>query len=44
MGGADLMLMLAILAAALWLLYRSLWKSRGRCPGCSGNDCSGTHR
>ena len=41
MGTADLMLMLAILGGTLWLLYRSLWKSRGKCPGCQGSGCSG---
>jgi hypothetical protein len=35
-GASDLLITAAILSAAGWILYRSLWKARGRCCGCSG--------
>jgi hypothetical protein len=34
-GGFDLALMLAILVAALYYLYRTLWRQGGRCAGCA---------
>jgi len=38
-GTFDIVLMAAILAGAAWLLYRSLWKKKGHCPGCDGGGC-----
>jgi FeoB-associated Cys-rich membrane protein len=38
-GATDLAIALAILAATLWVLYRSLWKTRGGCHGCTGGGC-----
>jgi hypothetical protein len=40
MGWLDTLLAGAIIAGALYLLYRSIWKKRGYCPGCSGGSCS----
>jgi hypothetical protein len=36
----DMFLAVCILAAAGWLLYRSLFKNKGGCAGCSGCSCS----
>jgi hypothetical protein len=36
----DIVLMLAIVGAAVWLLYRSLWKKKGCCGGDGG--CGGS--
>ncbi|KAA0892129.1 FeoB-associated Cys-rich membrane protein [Oryzomonas rubra] len=41
MGAFDIVLMIAILAGAAWLLYSSLWKKKGHCPGCDGGSCGG---
>ncbi len=41
MGWLDLLLVGAIIAGALHLLYRSLWKKRGYCPGCPVEGCPG---
>lgn len=39
---ADALITAAILAAACWLLYRSLWVRRGACAGCSSaGSCRG---
>ncbi len=35
MGWVDWAVMAAVLAAALWYLYRSFWANRGACGGCS---------
>lgn len=35
----DYMLMTIILVAAGYLLYRSLWKRKGHCPGCAEGSC-----
>lgn len=35
----DIVLMVAIVGGAIWLLYRSLWKKKG-C--CGGDGCSGS--
>ncbi|HWI41487.1 MAG TPA: FeoB-associated Cys-rich membrane protein [Verrucomicrobiae bacterium] len=40
MGFADLLIMAVILAASGYLLYRSLWKKKGHCQGCSDHGCS----
>ena len=34
MGISDYILMTLIAGGALYLLYRSLWKKKGRCAGC----------
>ncbi|HSW64822.1 MAG TPA: FeoB-associated Cys-rich membrane protein [Dissulfurispiraceae bacterium] len=39
MGVADIFWMALILAAAGYLLYRSLWKKKGHCSGCDGCEC-----
>jgi len=38
MGLFDIILMVAIVGGAIWLLYCSLWKKKG----CSGGDCGGS--
>ncbi|MBM4306517.1 MAG: FeoB-associated Cys-rich membrane protein [Deltaproteobacteria bacterium] len=35
----DIVWMAAIIAGALYLLYRSLWKKKGACSGCGGGQC-----
>jgi FeoB-associated Cys-rich membrane protein len=40
-GASDAVIAGAVLAAAGWVLYRSLWKARGRCAGCGGCGASG---
>ncbi|HEY6837324.1 MAG TPA: FeoB-associated Cys-rich membrane protein [Geobacteraceae bacterium] len=39
MSANDIVWMVLILAGTGWLLYRSLWKKRGQCHGCSGGCC-----
>ena len=39
MGFADIILMAAIIGGAFFLLYRSLWKKKGHCPGCDSQIC-----
>lgn len=39
MGQFDIVLMLLIVAGALWILYRSLWKKKGHCHGCGSCGC-----
>lgn len=39
MAATDIGIAVAVLAAAAWLLYRSLWKAGGHCHGCSGGAC-----
>ena len=34
MGIKDIVLMGLIIAGALYLLYRSLWRKKGHCAGC----------
>ncbi len=34
MGFVDIALMAVIVGGAVYLLYRSLWKKKGHCPGC----------
>jgi len=38
MGIVDIVLIVLIVGGAVYLLYRSLWKKKGYCPGC---DTSG---
>lgn len=37
MGFADIVLMGLIAAGAVYLLYRSIWKKKGYCHGCSSS-------
>jgi hypothetical protein len=39
MSGSDVVIAALVLAGSAWLLYRSLWKARGPCHGCSGGGC-----
>jgi len=39
MGTLDIVLMIAILGGAFWLLYHSLWKKKGHCQGCDSGSC-----
>ncbi|MFZ5452874.1 MAG: FeoB-associated Cys-rich membrane protein [Thermodesulfobacteriota bacterium] len=39
MTWTDLFLAGGIALGALYLLYRSLWKKRGYCPGCEVPSC-----
>jgi hypothetical protein len=36
----DIIWMGIIIATTTYLLYHSLWKKKGRCPGCSGCSCA----
>lgn len=38
MGFVDMVLIALIVGGALYLLYRSLWKKKGYCPGCTTPD------
>jgi hypothetical protein len=35
MSPSDLLITTLILGAAVWLLYRSVWKKQGHCAGCA---------
>jgi len=41
MGVSDFVIAACIIAFAMYLLYRSLWKKKGCCHGCScdGGGC-----
>lgn len=39
MGVADILLMGLIIVGAVYLLYHSLWKKKGHCPGCDTGAC-----
>lgn len=39
MSIADIVVMVLIVAGALYLLYRSVWKKQGHCPGCDVSAC-----
>jgi len=39
MGIYDTIWMGLIIAGALYLLYRSVWKKKGHCAGCSSGAC-----
>jgi hypothetical protein len=39
MGAGDLFIAALILAATVYLLYRSLFRTKGGCHGCSGGGC-----
>jgi hypothetical protein len=38
-GFVDIALIVVIIAGAVYLLYRSLWKKKGHCPGCDSGTC-----
>lgn len=40
MSWTDLLLAGAIIIGSVYLLYRSVWKKRGFCPGCDSETCS----
>jgi hypothetical protein len=40
MGIVDVVLMVLIVAGARYLLYRSVWKKKGHCPGCDSGTCA----
>ena len=35
----DIILMVAIIGGAVYLLYRSLWKGKAHCAGCELGSC-----
>jgi len=37
MGFVDIALIVLIVTGAIYLLYRSIWKKRGYCSGCSSS-------
>jgi hypothetical protein len=39
MSWTDILLAGGIAIGALYLLYRSIWKKRGYCHGCSSGNC-----
>jgi len=43
-GLADAVTAAVILAGALYLLYRSLWKGKGSCAGCTSGGCGSPAR
>jgi hypothetical protein len=44
MGFTDIIWMVIIIGGALYLLYRSLWKKKGHCPGCESGTCDMSRR
>ncbi len=42
MGFADIVWMAIIVAGVGYVLYRSIWKKRGYCPGCDSETCHPT--
>jgi hypothetical protein len=44
MNFVDFALIAAIIAGAVYLLYRSIWKKKGRCPGCDSEICDITKK
>jgi hypothetical protein len=39
MGISDIIIAVIILAGAVFLLYHSVRKKKGHCPGCGNNSC-----
>ena len=39
MGFGDIAVMALIVTGALYVLYRSVWKKQGHCPGCDAGWC-----
>jgi hypothetical protein len=44
MGFADFVTASVVLAGAVFLLYRSIWKKGGSCHGCSNGACRSPQR
>ncbi|MBZ0157829.1 MAG: FeoB-associated Cys-rich membrane protein [Alphaproteobacteria bacterium] len=44
MSYTDAIWMVVIIAGALYLLYRSLWKKKGHCQGCDSGVCDKTEK
>lgn len=44
MSFVDIALMTVIIAGAVYLLYRSLWKKKGHCMGCDSETCDVTKK
>ena len=42
MSIADIVVMVLIIAGSFYLLYRSVWKKQGHCPGCDAGACPST--
>ena len=41
MSWTDVLLAGAIVLGAVYLIYRSVWKKQGYCPGCDAHTCDG---
>jgi hypothetical protein len=41
MSWLDMLLAGAIILGAVYLLYRSIWKKQGYCPGFTAGSCPG---
>jgi hypothetical protein len=41
MGVSDIIIAAVILAGAVYILYRSLWKKKGHCQGCESSGSCG---
>jgi hypothetical protein len=39
MSFVDIALMVVIIAGAVYLLYRSVWKKKEHCQGCDSGTC-----
>lgn len=44
MSWTDILLAGGLIAGALYLLYRSIWKKQGFCPGCDAHTCGSRQR
>jgi len=40
MSWTDLLLAGGLIIGSIYLLYRSVWKRKGFCPGCDSRACS----
>ncbi len=36
----DIVLIVSIISGAVYIIYRSLWKKQGHCPGCDVGTCT----
>lgn len=41
LGWGDIAITAAIVAAAVYYIYRKLWKTRGQCEGCASQGQAG---
>ena len=39
MGFVDILLIGLIVGGAIYVLYWSIWKKKGHCPGCDSGAC-----